>query len=158
VDLIPCASAPTALNLYETRAADIVWDKELILSDLMDVLFQRTDFHHYDYLASYFIRFNVTRKPFDDVRVRKAFALAIDKRRIVEKITRAGEKVASHLVPFGVKDYRSPDGLGHDPAQARHLLAEAGYPGGQNFPRFHYMYNSQKSQEKIAVELQDMWK
>src|SRR5439155_11959525 len=138
VDLIPCASAPTALNLYETRAADIVWDKELILSDLMDVLFQRTDFHHYDYLASYFIRFNVTRKPFDDVRVRQAFALTIDKRRIVEKITRAGEKVASHIVPPGVKRYNSPDGFGHQPARARQLLAAAGYPGGRDFPRVQY--------------------
>jgi oligopeptide transport system substrate-binding protein len=38
VDLIPCTSATTALNLYQTGAADIVWDKELIPSDLLDVL------------------------------------------------------------------------------------------------------------------------
>jgi oligopeptide transport system substrate-binding protein len=158
VDLIPCASPTTALNLYQTGAADIVWDKELIPSDLLDVLVQRPDFHRYDYLATYFFRFNVTRKPFDDARVRRALAMAIDKQRLVEKITRAGEKVASHQVPPGVADYTSPPGLDYNPDGARRLLAEAGYPGGAGFPPCQYVYNTQKSHEKIAVELQDMWR
>jgi oligopeptide transport system substrate-binding protein len=84
-------------------------------------------------------------------------ALAIDKKRLVEKITRAGEKVASHLVPPGVANYTSPEGLGYDPELARKLLAEAGYPGGKGFPRVDYMFNSHKTHEKIAVEMQEMW-
>jgi oligopeptide transport system substrate-binding protein len=158
IDLLPCVSATTALNLYETGGADIVWDKDLIPSDLLDVLRQRPDFHRYDYLATYFFRFNVTRRPFDDPRVRKALALTVDKRRIVEKITRAGERIAPHYVPLGVENYTSPKGLGYDPELARRLLAEAGFPGGQGFPTFHYMYNSHKLHEKIAVELQEMWR
>jgi oligopeptide transport system substrate-binding protein len=157
VDMIPCTVATTALNLYETGEADIVWDKELVPVELLDLLRDRKDFHTYDYLGSYFYRYNVTKKPVDDVRVRKAMALAIDKRRLVEKITRAGEKIASHLVPPGVANYRSPEGLGYDPELARKLLAEAGFPGGQGFPRVDYMFNSVKSHEKIAVELQEMW-
>ncbi len=157
VDMIPCTVAATALNLYETGEADIVWDKELVPVELLDLLRARKDFHTYDYLGSYFYRYNVTKKPFDDARVRKAMALAIDKRRLVEKITRAGEKVASHLVPPGVANYRSPEGLGYDPELARKLLAEAGFPGGQGFPRVDYMFNSVKTHEKIAVELQEMW-
>jgi oligopeptide transport system substrate-binding protein len=157
VDMIPCTVAATALNLYETGEADIVWDKELTPPELLDLLRVRPDFHTYDYLGSYFFRYNVTRKPFDDARVRKAMALAIDKRRLVEKITRAGEKTASHLVPPGVANYTSPEGLGYDPELARKLLAEAGYPGGQGFPRVDYMFNSVKTHEKIAVELQEMW-
>ena len=157
VDMIPCTVATTALNLYETGEADIVWDKELVPIELLDLLRDRKDFHTYNYLGSYFYRYNVTKKPFDDVRVRKAMALAIDKRRLVEKITRAGEKVASHLVPPGVANYTSPEGLGYDPELARKLLAEAGFPGGQGFPRVDYMFNSVKTHEKIAVELQEMW-
>jgi len=159
VDLLRCSSASTALNLYETGQADIIWDKELMPLELMDLLRRRPDFHSSDYLGTYFIRFNVTRKPFDDVRVRKALALAIDKRHIVSKVLKAGEKVAQHLVPPGVPDYTPPPGLEFNPAEARRLLAEAGYPGGQNFPRFHYMYNNTgKNHEQIAVELQALWK
>lgn len=157
VDMIPCTVANTALNLYETGEAQIVWDKELVPVELLDLLRKRTDFHTYDYLGSYFYRYNVTKKPFDDARVRKAMALAVDKKRIVEKITRAGEKTASHLVPPGVANYTSPEGLGYDPELARKLLAEAGYPGGKGFPRVDYMFNSVKTHEKIAVELQEMW-
>jgi oligopeptide transport system substrate-binding protein len=157
IDLIPCSSPTTALNLYQTGAADIVWDKELIPSDLLDAIVKRPDFHSYGYLATYFIRFNVTRKPLDDPRVRQALALAIDKRRIVDKITRAGETPAEHQVPPGVEGYESPAGLGHDPVEARRLLAAAGYPDGKGFPEIDYTFNALKSHERIAVELQDMW-
>ena len=158
VDLLPCTVANTALNLYESGAADIVWDKELVPSDLIDMLRTRPDFHASDYLGTYFYRYNVTRKPYDDVRVRKALAMAVDKRRIVEKITKAGEKPASNFVPPGVANYHSPEGIGYNPDLARKLLAEAGFPGGKGFPRVQYLYNAVKSHEKIAVELQEMWK
>jgi oligopeptide transport system substrate-binding protein len=124
----------------------------------MDLLRHRTDCHIFDYLGTYFYRYNVTRKPFDDVRVRKALALAVDKERIVEKITRAGEKVASHLTPKGTPNYEPPEGLGYDPEQARRLLAEAGYPEGKGFPTVRYLSNSAQLHEQIAVELQAMWR
>lgn len=162
VDILPVGLPTAALDLYLTGAADIVWDKELVPSELIDTLLQRPDFHPFDYLATYFIRFNVTRKPFTDPRVRRALALAIDKRRIVEKITKAGEKIASHLTPPGIPHYHPPQGLGYDPDAARRILAEAGYPGGRGFPSFHYMFNaaaggSAKTHQKIGVEIQQMW-
>jgi oligopeptide transport system substrate-binding protein len=163
IDLLPIGSPTTALNLYENGQADVVWDKELVPVELLDVLLQRPDFHTFNYLATYFIRFNVTRKPFDDPRVRRALALAIDKERIVKKITKAGEPPASHLVPNGTANYASPAGLGYNPELAKQLLAEAGYPGGSGFPRFDYIYNApagggSKIHEKVGVELQQMWR
>jgi len=95
-----------------------VFDRTLVPGELLDVLLKRPDFHSFDYLGTYFIRFNVTKKPFDDPRVRRALALAIDKDRIVTKIMRAGEKPAATLVPPGTTDYTSPPGLGYDPALA----------------------------------------
>src|SRR5665213_1051887 len=161
VDILPVGSPSTALNLYERGQVDIVWNKELIPPELLDVLLQRPDFHSFPSLATYFVRFNVTRKPFDDPRVRRALALAVDKERIVKKITRAGEIPTSHLVPPGTANYHSPDGLGYDPALARKLLAEAGYPGGKGFPHFEYLFNAAPGadvNQNIAIELQQMWR
>jgi len=162
IDILPVGSANVALNLYEAGQADIVWDAQLIPAHLLDILLKRPDFHTFNYLGTYFVRFNVTQKPFDDPRVRKAFALATDKERIVTKITKGGEVPASHLVPDGTANYRSPDGLGYDPVLARQLLAEAGYPGGREFPRVEYLFNApaggEKIHENVAVELQQMWR
>jgi len=163
IDILPVGSANTALNLYERGQADIVWDKELVPAHLADVLVKRADFHAFNYLGTYFVRFNVTHKPFDDARVRRALALAVDKKRIVRKITKAGELPASHLVPDGTVNYTSPAGLGHDPELARKLLAEAGYPGGKGFPHIEYLFNAaagggDKIHENIAIELQQMWR
>ena len=163
IDLLPIGSPITSLNLYENGQADIVWDKDLVPVELLDVLLQRPDFHTFNYLGTYFIRLNVTHKPFDDPRVRRALALAIDKNRIVKKITKAGEQPASHLVPDGVANYTSPAGLDYNPELAKQLLAEAGYPGGKGFPRFNYIFNAAaggaaKIHENVAIELQQMWR
>jgi oligopeptide transport system substrate-binding protein len=158
VDFIPLDRAGTALNLYDTGQADIIWDKNLIPTELMDVLKTRKDCNVFSYLGNSFVRFNTTRKPFNDVRVRQALALCVDKRRIVERITRAGELPAETLVPPGTANYTAPAGLGFDPDRARKLLEEAGYPGGKDFPTFHYLFNSSELNKQIAVELQSMWK
>ena len=163
VDLLPVASPNTALNLYETGMADVVWDKDLVPVELMDVLIKRPDVHNFTLLGTFFYRFNVTRKPLDDLRVRRAFALATDKQQIIRKLTFGGEKAAEHFVPDGVANYQAPAGLGYDPEQARKLLAEAGFPKGRGFPSLQYMYfasagGGAKIQEKIAVELQEMWR
>jgi oligopeptide transport system substrate-binding protein len=159
VDILPASSANVALNLYETGVADVVWDKDLVPSELLDKLLQRADFHSFTYLGTYFYRFNVTRKPFDDPRVRKAFALVTNKERIVTKLTKGGEKAADHYVPDGVANYESPAGLAYDPEQGRKLLAEAGFPNGTGFPHLQYsFFASPKMQGKIAVELQQMWR
>lgn len=162
IDVLPTGSPNTALNLYETGVADIVWDKDLVPTELMDVLIKRPDFHSFTYLGTYFYRFNVTRPPFNDPRVRRAFAMATDKPRVTTKLTKGAEKPAGHFVPDGVASYDPPHGLPFDLEQARKLLAEAGFPGGKGFPRTTYTFFSAaaggaKMHGKIAVELQQMW-
>lgn len=163
IDILPVGSPDTALNLYENGQADLVLDRTLVPGELLDVLRKRPDFHSFNYLGTYFIRFNVTKKPFDDPRVRRALAMAIDKKLIVTKITRGGELPANTLVPPWTANYKPPPGLNYDPALARKLLAEAGYPGGKGFPRFEYMFDAaagggDKLHQDIAIELQQMWR
>jgi oligopeptide transport system substrate-binding protein len=158
IDLFPVNSSSTALNLYLKGQVDIVWDKEVVPSELIDVLTNRADFHRFDYLGSYFYRYNVLHKPFDDLRVRKALALVVDREKIVRFVTRGGERPANYLVPPGIPNYTSPEGLPRNPELARKLLAEAGYPGGKGFPRFQYLFNTSRDHEKIALQLQQTWK
>ena len=159
IDFLPVETPETAINLYEAGQADIIWDKGLVPTELLDALSRRPDFHRFDYLGTYFVRFNTTKKPLDDPRVRKAMALAIDKARLVAKYTKGGERPAGHFVPPGTGDYTSPSGPVHDPGLAKRLLAEAGYPGGNGFPAdFEYLFNSRPLNKNIAVELQHMWR
>ncbi|HEY3854440.1 MAG TPA: peptide ABC transporter substrate-binding protein [Verrucomicrobiae bacterium] len=161
IDLLPISAPSTALNLYESGEADIIWDRENLPYELTDVLSKRPDFHTFPFLATYFIRCNTTRKPFNDPRVRKALALSIDKQRLVERFLRGGEKPAGHLVPDGTANYITPPDLGYNPDEARRLLAEAGYPGGKDFPAVDYLFDSAsgggKIHLKIGIEMQQMW-
>ena len=166
IDLLPVRNASTAFNLYERGAVDIIWDKEMIPSDLYPILrakeSRRANFHSFNYLATYFIRFNSTRKPLDDPRVRKALALCIDKNRIAEKILKTGELPASQLVPPDTANSLPPEGLRYDPEAARRLLKEAGYPKGEGLRTLEYLLEAvgggaASIHGKIGVELQQMW-
>ncbi len=158
VDVLPISRANTAFNFYESGLADLMIDKGLAPPALLDDLKKRADFHAAPFLATYFLRYNCAKGPFKDARVRRAFSLVIDKKRIVEKITRAGETPAGALVPPGMEGYAPPDGLPYDPDEARRLLAEAGFPGGSGFPLISYLYSESELNEAIAVELQAMWR
>jgi oligopeptide transport system substrate-binding protein len=158
VQVLPISQANVAYNFYAAGQADLIMDKGLAPPSLLDALKVRPDFHAAPFLGSYFLRFNCAKGPFTDARVRQAFSMAIDRKRITTKITRAGESTALSLVPPGIPGYQPPEGLAEDPEKARQLLAEAGYPGGKGFPLTTYLYSEGELNEGVAVELQSMWK
>tara|TARA_Y100000588_G_scaffold85153_1_gene90260 strand:- start:2173 stop:3663 length:1491 start_codon:yes stop_codon:yes gene_type:complete len=111
------------------------------------------------YLGTYFYRLNTKRKPLDDKRVRMALALAVDRESIVRNIHYRTVKVAGNITPPGTGGYTyqgSP--LKYDPDKARQLLAEAGFPGGQGFPKLSVLYNSSEQHRRMAEVIQQMWK
>jgi oligopeptide transport system substrate-binding protein len=157
IDALPIDNSITAYNFYASKVADLILDKGLTPPSLIPELKSRPDFHAAPFLGNYFIRFNVKRKPLADVRVRQAFAMAIDRERIVQKITQAGEPPAYSFTPPGTASgYQPPKMFGRDVQKARRLLAEAGYPDGKGFPTVTYLYDSKKLNEDIAVEIQNM--
>lgn len=159
IDVLPISEPNTAINYFLTGQADLIMDKGMVPTSLTQKLKQQPYFHTGPFLGSYFTRFNVTRAPFTDPKVRLAFSLAIDRRRITEKVTQLGERNAFSLTPPGTgQDYQPPPGPEFDPQRARQLLAEAGYPDGKGFPRVEYLYFPKLVERNIAVELQAMWK
>lgn len=158
IDVLSVSDPNTAINYFLTGTADLITDKAMIPAALVDVLADQPWFHSGPMLGTYFIRFNVTRPPFDDLRVRQAFALAVERDRITDKITRLGELEALSFTPPGTGGYTPPEGPGFDPERARELLAEAGFPGGRGFPSVEYLYSSNPMERNIAIELQAMWR
>ena len=156
VDLLPIENAISAYNFYASKVADLILDKGLTPPSLIPEIRRRPDFHAAPFLGDYFIRFNVTRKAFSDARVRQAFAMAIERQRIVQKITQAGEPPAYSFTPPGTAGYQPPEMFHFDPEKARQLLADAGYPQGRGFPTVTYLYDNKKLNEDIAIEIQSM--
>jgi oligopeptide transport system substrate-binding protein len=110
------------------------------------------------YLGSYFYGINTTRPPFDDARVRTALAMAIDRDLLVETVTQGLYEPAYAVVPPGTLGYQPPTLFSYDPAQARELLADAGFPDGEGFPAVEILYNTLEQHQKIAVAIQQMWR
>lgn len=108
--------------------------------------------------ASYYYLFNTTKKPFDDARVRKALALAVDRQTMVDKVTKGGEEPAYSVIPMDPEGYTPETLYAYDVEKAKALLAEAGYPNGEGFPTVEILYNNDEVHKKVALTLQQMWK
>lgn len=104
--------------------------------------------------------FNLTKPPFNDLRVRRAFAMALDKHRMVDSVLHGLAVPALHgLVPPGLATYpyELVPGIPYDPDSARKLLALAGYPGGKGFPRVQLQVNTNGfGYRSVASEAQEM--
>ncbi len=109
-------------------------------------------------LATYVYRFNTTRPPFNDVRIRQALTFAIDRQRIVERVAKGGQTPAQSLTPPNTAGFTAQSRVPHDPERARQLLAEAGFPGGRGFPAFEILFNTNEGHRQIAEAIQQMWR
>lgn len=114
--------------------------------------------HIVPYLGTYYYIFNTLKAPFNDLRVRRAFAMSIDRKKIVEKVTKGGQLPAFAFTPPNIGGYIPQAHVPYDLEAARKLLAQAGYPQGEKFPAVAILYNTSEGHRKIAVAIQQMWK
>jgi oligopeptide transport system substrate-binding protein len=110
------------------------------------------------YLGIYFYRLNVEQPHLKDKRVRRALGMTINRDLLVSQITKGGQIPAYAITPPGTMGYYPESDLTFDPETAKQLLAEAGYPNGEDFPTTEILYNTSEGHRKIAVALQQMWK
>ena len=110
------------------------------------------------YLGTEFYRINVSRPFLNDKRVRRALALALDRSLLVEKVLRGGQQPAYAFTPPDTAGYTTSARLPEDVAEARRLLAEAGYPGGVGTPAIELLYNTSETHRLLAEAAQQMWR
>lgn len=116
--------------------------------------------------STYYYEFNTKAEPFNHVKIRKAFSLAIDRKAIVEKITLGDQVPAYGLVPPGIrgesKTFREEvkdDYFKSDVAEAKKLLAEGMQEKGYaKLPAITLIYNKSEAHKKIAEAIVDMWR
>lgn len=163
VHFIPTSDENTGIRMYETGLLDI--HAGGISSSKYPSLLKRNDIYSTPYFGNYFYRFNTRKKPFDEVKVRKAFNLAIDKRVITDKILRGGQIPAHNLIPPGIDWYDTAKGDKFDPKRARDLLDSAGFCVPDRlkvtcraFPKVEILFNTQTNHKLIAQAVQSMLK
>ncbi len=110
------------------------------------------------YLGSYFYRFNTTKPPLNNAKLRRALSMAIDREAIVTKVTRGGQLPAYCFTPPNTAGYTSRARHVEDIGAAKKLLAEAGYPEGKGLPTLEIHFNTQEAHKAIAEAIQQMWK
>ena len=101
---------------------------------------------------SYLVLGEKAYAPFRDARVRRALAMAIDRKHLVGDLL-AGYDEARGLVPHGVPGYQADyTGVPYDPASARRLLAQAGHPGARGLPDLEFAWTSTAAENRVIVE------
>lgn len=109
-------------------------------------------------LETFFLRFNVTRPPLDDVRVRRALSLAIDRESIAKNVFYGSRLPAFNLTPPNTGGYTATARLNSDFEAARRLLSEAGFPEGRGFPTLPFQSRNDSIFPRVAEAIQEMWR
>ena len=155
VIFLPTDDANTAYKQF--LAGDTDWVPTVPPAQI-DTARTRPEYYASPYLGTYFFRLNVTKPPVTDLRIRKALGLAVDRESLTKFVTKAGEVPHGSFVPAGLRGYEGAKGLGFDPAAAKKLLADAGYPDGKGFPKTELLYNTNELHRIITQAVQQMWK
>ena len=151
----PIEDSKTALNMF--NAGELEWTRRVPTAQVQS-LRQNPEFHMAKMLNTVYLRLNTTKPAFKDAKVRRAIAMALDRKTLVEKVAREGQEPAFHFVTPGMKGYVSPEPLIEDIAAAKKLLAEAGYPDGKNFPATTALFVSDEQSKNIFTAISTMLK
>lgn len=130
------------------------------------------EFHVEPIIGTYYISFNTEKAPFDNVDVRKALSLAVDREYVASQLMQGTYSAASNYIGPGWVDPLGGDFVdksnggkpyidttNHDAnvEEAKQLLADAGYPDGAGFPNISYTTNDSGYHKVVAEYLQQAW-
>ncbi len=115
------------------------------------------DYRTYPFFMTFYIGFNVNTIPFDDLRVRRAFAMASDKESLAGLMRGNFSPASGGLLPPGLAGHSPGIGLPFNPEKARKLMAKAGYPGGKDFPKIEIHYSDSGNMADGVKFLLENW-
>jgi ABC-type transport system substrate-binding protein len=144
--------------MYESDAIDVVGIHSFPPPEMHRVRRRHADeYVSVPELCTHSLAFAVSKPPFDDARVRRAFVLATDREASAAAVYGGAFFPATGgVIPPGMPGHSPGIGLPYDPEQARQLLASAGYPGGRGFPAARLLVWS--TYKRLAEYLQAVWR
>ncbi|EMA6344069.1 peptide ABC transporter substrate-binding protein [Bacillus cytotoxicus] len=153
----------TAYQLYKSKELDLLGG---LPQEMVEKEKKNKEYKRIAGFSSYIYSFNVEKEPFTNAKVRKAFALALDRKFIVEKLYKGNAQEAYAFVPEGAKtqsgrDFRKEKGdyLKFDPAEAKKLLEEGmKEQGWTELPQVTLKYTTDTQHKKVAEAMQEMFK
>ncbi len=162
VEFIGAANAEAALAAYRDGDVDAVTNASFEPLGLK-LLAPYKDFHRETYGALTYYSLNIAHAPFNDVRVREALAIAIDRERLSQDEMGGSTEPAKKFLPEVATEETKPvvakaELLETDGKRARSLLAEAGYPDGKGFPVVWLLVNRNEQQRLVAQSIAQMWR
>lgn len=140
----------TALSLVD--AGKIDFQRELPAKELSQ-LKQKPGYREFPVIQMYYYGMNTKKKPFDNVKVRKAFAHAIDRKQITD-LMNAGHSPLHAWVPKGMASYEEGLGIKFDVERAQKLMDEAGYKDRSKVPKITIAFNTNENHQRIAENVQ----
>jgi oligopeptide transport system substrate-binding protein len=146
-------ASPEELELYERDCVDVAY------------LGEETYHDRYRYAEEYvsepmsnlfYIGFDTSRPPFDDRRVRQAFTMAVDREKLADEVLEGfADPATGGFVPPSMPGHSPGIGLPYDPALARQLLTQSGYPDGQGFIPLEIFWHQRMT--NILESLKSQW-
>jgi oligopeptide transport system substrate-binding protein len=161
VTFVNTTNAEDALSAY--RAGDIDAITNAAFEPLaLKLLAPYKDFRRSTFGAVTYYNFNTAREPFDDIRVREALAISIDRDRVSRDDLDGATEPAGKFFPATSSDDQPVIGktalIDQDINRATQLLAEAGFPNGEGFPTVRLLINRNEQQRIVAQAIAEMWK
>ena len=158
IRFIPIADANTEELSFRAGQIDIT--DSVPTGKIDDYITQKSPFlRMHPFLATYYYVLNTNHPPLDDVRVRQALSLVINREELASKVIKRGQHPAYQFTSPDIQGYKNGKTLiSYNVAQAQRLLAQAGYPNGEGFPEIELLFNHSAVNKPIAEAIQQMWK
>lgn len=166
INMLMIIESSTSLTAFQGNDLDIT--EKMPKQEIPRLMSEDDRFYILPKMGTYYLQFNMNVKPLDDVRVRKALSLVINRRSIAEDVQKGGEIPATGFNPRGLLDSQGNDfhdkagdygiSIDGDVKTAKALLAEAGFPEGKGFPQLTALYNTSESHKAVFEVIQEIWK